>query len=179
MSDETHSDQAKITTVGQSGHKEKLEAIEAAIVGVRLLFHRLTNVAGEVHKEGYWSAGRRNILRDLARLGPQTVPQLARPRAVSRQLIQTVMNGLLRDGYVERQSNSAHARSHLMALTDSGIEQVKAMAEREVPLLIQATEGITTESLLEIAHVLHELRERFEGPRWQQILNEQIDEELE
>ena len=59
------------------------------------LFHRLRATAGEVHGQGEPTAGRRGVLRDLSRLGPQTVPQMARRRPVSRQHIQLLVNGLV------------------------------------------------------------------------------------
>jgi hypothetical protein len=40
------------------------------------------------------TAGKRGVLKGLDRLGPQTVPQMARARPVSRQHIQTLVNRL-------------------------------------------------------------------------------------
>jgi len=56
------------------------------------------------------SAARRGVLRSLARLGPQTVPQMAGARPVSRQHIQTIVNALAADGLVETIDNPAHKR---------------------------------------------------------------------
>src|SRR5215813_8522065 len=52
------------------------------------LFHLLRALAARLHGQGEMTAARRGILRGLERLGPQSVPQLARARPVSRQHIQ-------------------------------------------------------------------------------------------
>jgi len=59
--------------------------------------HRLKAVATRVHGLDASSAGRRGILRSLDSMGPQSVPQMARARPVSRQHIQVLVNGLLED----------------------------------------------------------------------------------
>ncbi|MBL8192014.1 MAG: MarR family transcriptional regulator, partial [Acidobacteria bacterium] len=64
------------------------------------LFHRLKIVADEVHQQGEMSGGLRSILRQLNKLGQQTVPQMARDRSVSRQNVQMLVNQLAENGYV-------------------------------------------------------------------------------
>lgn len=87
---------------------------------VRALFHTLKAAAEHVHGEGERSAARRGLLLGLAKTGPQTVPQIARSRPVSRQHIQVLVNGLLKDGLVELAPNPAHKRSKLVQLTATG-----------------------------------------------------------
>jgi predicted transcriptional regulator len=89
------------------------------------LFHRLRAVAAEVHGQSERSAGRRGILK--SRLGPQTVPQLARARPVSRQHIQMLVNWLLKDGFVTTRENPARRRFSLVLLTPNGKRLLEAM----------------------------------------------------
>ncbi len=60
------------------------------------------------------------VLQILKQQGPQTVPQIARIRATSRQNIQMLVNGLEREDCVELRSNPAHKRSALVCLTTKG-----------------------------------------------------------
>ena len=99
------------------------------------LFHRLRVSAERVHQDGPDTAGRRGILRSLDAGGPQTVPQLARARPVSRQRVQVLVNGLLADGWVEMIPNPAHRRSGLVSLTRRGQSRLAAMLEREEALI--------------------------------------------
>src|SRR5215467_8953227 len=84
------------------------------------LFHLLHTLAAQLHGAGELTAGRRGILRGLDRLGPQTVPQMARARPVSRQYVQLLVNDLEAEGLVELLENAAHKRSRLVRLTARG-----------------------------------------------------------
>ncbi len=75
------------------------------------LFHRLRATAAQMHGQGELSAGRRGILFELARLGPQSVPQMARARPVSRQYVRGLVDGLRADGLVDLAANPAHRRA--------------------------------------------------------------------
>jgi DNA-binding MarR family transcriptional regulator len=130
------------------------------------LFHRLRAVAAEVHGPSEVSAGRRGVLLSLERAGPQTVPQLARSRPVSRQHIQVLVNELLEDGFVATEENPAHRRSPLVRLTPDGKRQVDAMQERERELLAHARFGLTAQDIECAADTLHSLRSFLEGKEW-------------
>ena len=86
-------------------------ALESLLGAAVALFHRLQAVADEAYHQGELSAGRRGVLRGLDRHGPQTVPQMARARPVSRQYIQTLVDVLAKEGYVGLIANPAHKRS--------------------------------------------------------------------
>lgn len=125
-------------------------------------------MAEEVHGQGELSAGRRGVLRSLAREGPRSVPQLARARPVSRQLIQTLVNGLRAQGYVELAPNPAHRRSHLVRLTPAGRRFVAVMERRERELLAGLRLGVGRDELEAAAATLRRVRSFFAGQRWQQ-----------
>ena len=106
----------------------------------------------------------------LHRLGPQTVPQMARARPVSRQYIQTLVNLLARQGHVDFIENPAHKRSALVRLTPRGKAFVEAMSERERKIVGRLRIGVAEGELRRGAAVLRAVREAFEGERWRRAL---------
>jgi len=136
------------------------------------LFHRLRVVAEQIHRQGAMSAGRRGVLKNLERLGPQTVPQMARARPVSRQHIQTLVNQLTAEGLVELSDNPAHKRSRLVRLTPQGKALVEAMNRREAALLSRLKIGIPEQDLRAASAVLRAVQELFEGVEWKRLLRE-------
>jgi DNA-binding MarR family transcriptional regulator len=132
----------------------------------RLLFHRLRAVAKELHEQGEATAGRRGILWDLGRLGPQTVPQMARARPVSRQHIQVLVNQLVNDRLVEFVENPAHRRSHLVSLTPKGQQVLRNMKRREAAILSTLVGTVPERDLRAAADVLRAVRMMFESSQY-------------
>jgi DNA-binding MarR family transcriptional regulator len=130
------------------------------------LFHRLRAVAGEVHGQTVSTAGRRGILRSLDCRGPQTVPQMARARTVSRQHIQVLVNGLLKDGLVASEDNPAHRKSPLVRLTTKGKHRLLASQKRESQLLAHAEFRLPAKEIDRAAEALRSLRELLENEEW-------------
>jgi DNA-binding MarR family transcriptional regulator len=126
--------------------------------------------AEQLHQQGGMSGGRRGVLRDLDRLGPQTVPQMARARAVSRQHIQTLVDQLAAEGHVEFVQNPAHKRSHLIRLTRKGKELVEAMNRREAKILPRLRIGIPEHELRTAAASLRAVRELLESDQWKRLV---------
>ena len=145
-------------------------AVSALIDETTALFHRLKVAAEQVHQQGHVSAGRRGILRSLASGGPQSVPRLARARPVSRQLVQTLVNGLLAEGYVEYAANPAHRRSHLVRLTRAGRGLVAQMDRREHELMEGLRVGVSRRELASAARTLRRLRSSLESAAWHESL---------
>jgi DNA-binding MarR family transcriptional regulator len=135
----------------------------------RLLFHRLRAAADQVHGHGEISAGLRGVLRDLSRFGPQTVPQMARRRPVSRQHIQVLVDRLAEDGHVELNPNPAHKRSRLVCLTARGESFVATMNRREEKILGGLKISVKEKDLRTAAQVLRKLRESLEGEHWERL----------
>ena len=90
----------------------RLEAVTQAIVG-------FAQAGGEF-----------GILRLLVTFGPQTVPDMARSRPVSRQHCQTIANSLEAQGFVEFIENPKHKRSHLLRVTRAGRAQYERMTKQ-------------------------------------------------
>jgi DNA-binding MarR family transcriptional regulator len=121
------------------------------------LYLRLSALSTKLHGGGALSGPRRTVLVGLARGGPQTVAQMARARAQSRQRFQPLVNALRRDGLVTLIANPAHKQSALVALTPRGrrevtrIHQVESQGRPSVGLRLPA------HSLSSCADVLQEL----------------------
>ncbi|MFN0111333.1 MAG: MarR family winged helix-turn-helix transcriptional regulator [Blastocatellia bacterium] len=137
------------------------------------LFHRLKIVADEVHHQGAMSGGLRSILRSLNKWGEQTVPQMARDRAVSRQNVQILVNQLVEEGYAEFVENPAHKRSAFVCLTARGKKIVETMNRREEKLLSANTPGATDKKMREAAETLRQVRSFFESDEWKRLLKKQ------
>lgn len=133
---------------------------------VRALFHRL-RAAGDVllQEEGI-NAQQRGLLIDVATMGPQTVPDLARKRPVSRQHVQSQMDPLVERGVVERQDNPEHKRAWLYALTDEGFAMVERIRRRELRWVERAGLPVPVTDLERAKNVLHSVRKHVEheGP---------------
>ena len=137
------------------------------------LFHRLRDVAEQVHQMGEISGGTRGVLRGLDRFGPQTVPQMARSRPVSRQHMQILVNLLARDGYVEFLENPAHKRSRLVRLTPEGKCLIEEMFKKEVRVLSVLELNINEKELKSASKVLMQVNKAFQTDIWVQILEKE------
>jgi DNA-binding MarR family transcriptional regulator len=137
---------------------DRAAALDALISETVALFHVLGRAAQAVHEQGVLSAARRGVIRSL-RDGPRTVPQLARARPVSRQHIQSVVNGLLDDGLVELVDNPDHRRSRLVGLTPQGRTLLRAMGEREARYLADLPLAMDASRLEAATRVLRAVRE--------------------
>lgn len=135
-----------------------VEQFESLVYEVRRLFHELGSLAASLH--GEVTAGQRAVLVDLATSGPQTVPELARKRPVSRQHIQSLVNPLVANGFVEMRRNPAHKRSRRVALTPRGAALVRTIRRREQKWLAEAGIGAEDGELERTARRLRALRDR-------------------
>jgi DNA-binding MarR family transcriptional regulator len=148
---------------------DKLEALGAVINETRSLFHRLKVVAKELHAEDNITAGKRGVLLDLYRLGPQTVPHLARARPVSRQHIQSLVKPLFEAGYVEFVDNPAHRGSPLVRLTVRGGDLTERILQREAPPLTQAAGRVPKKDLDKTLKALRAINAYFDSGDWRQF----------
>lgn len=124
---------------------------------------RLTAVAEELHGDTELTRACRGVLRDLAALGPRTVPQLARRRPLTRQTVQVQVNRLVAAGMAELRDNPDHARSRLVALTPAGRAEVEAMWAAELRLVETLPIAGDDARLTDAASTLRELREALQA----------------
>jgi DNA-binding MarR family transcriptional regulator len=106
------------------------------------------------------------LLVDLARTGPQTVPNMARARAVSRQHVQALVDRFRARGLVELAENPNHRRSRLVRLTRNGRAQVKSMLQRETAALRSLGLAIPPQQIRSAARALQTLRQQLHDHSW-------------
>ncbi len=135
------------------------EALNELAREVRLLFHQLRATSEALHQDrDGLTAGHRGVLESLEREGPQTVPDLARARPVSRQHIQTLVNRLLELELCATRPNPAHRGSPLIELTANGRRRFSAMLQREREALGQSRSPVSGRRLREATETLAEVR---------------------
>ncbi len=113
----------------------RAELLHAVIDETRRLFHRLANAAERAHADLGLTASQRAVLETLFSAGPQSVPQIARMKGVSRQHIQSIANSLVDAALTETRDNPAHQRSSLLALTPEGEQCFQQVQQREQAIL--------------------------------------------
>lgn len=141
-------------------------ALMAVLEEAAALHLRANAVVEQLHGRPDLTNACRGVLRDLARLGPRTVPQLARRRECSRQHVQVLVNRLTADGMAELVPNPDHRRSPLVRLTPAGKDTLEAMWRREAEVIDELPPALDLEELEGATRVLRELRRLLEaGPR--------------
>ncbi|UCC74687.1 MAG: winged helix-turn-helix transcriptional regulator [Gemmatimonadota bacterium] len=153
-------EQVEPQRAGAGGGREA--ALAAVIAETAALFRRLRAAAEELYGQVALSGARRDVLSDLAAHGPQTVPQLARARSVTRQHVQALVNPLVEAGYVELLDNPAHRRSRLVSLTPRGEGLVDEMNRRETEVLRVLEVAARDDDLERAVDALRAVREAFE-----------------
>jgi DNA-binding MarR family transcriptional regulator len=111
------------------------KALIALIDATRLAFNQMRSSADAAHADLGVTAAMRAMLERLARGGPQTVPDMARARNVSRQHIQKIVDNLGEAGLIDLQANPAHKRSPLVVLSADGRKLFRTIEKREATIL--------------------------------------------
>jgi DNA-binding MarR family transcriptional regulator len=152
------------------GKKDKAAALDTLATETALLYFRMRVAAEELMGDGGHSAGRRSLLRGLARHGPKTVAQMARERPVARQHFQRLVNALKGDGLVELVDNPAHKRSPLVGLTQSGEAFVKAMEAREAGMWDWLARDTSLDDVRTATSVLRQMKSKLASEEWRHLL---------
>jgi DNA-binding MarR family transcriptional regulator len=109
----------------QAGAQDILD-LSVAVIELYFRIEAITQAtAGFATAGGEWG-----ILRLLVRDGPQTVPEMARSRPVSRQHCQTIANALEAQGLVEFIDNPRHKKSKLVRATRKGRDRYQSMRKQ-------------------------------------------------
>ena len=135
-----------------------LETIEELLDEVRLLWHVSTQLGERMHEQEPITLGMRGVLEFLALGGSATVPRVARSRHVTRQHIQTLVNGLLQLDLVALETNPEHRRSPLVCLTPEGQKAIERMKRREQRFFDQMDIGTKATELKRAAETLRSVR---------------------
>lgn len=130
---------------------------------LRHLHNRLRWLGDQVHGKAGQTSVKRSLLLSLHREGPTPVPDLARERLVSRQIVQTQMNLLIEDGLVTGKPNPRHKRSKQLALTHKGKALVERMLQREKELLCEADIPLSQTELRDTTENLRRIRKHLEN----------------
>lgn len=120
-------------------------------------YFRLRAAASAVHGLGELSGARRTVLTSLARLGPQSMAQMARARSESRQRFQPLVKSLLAEGLIRAIRNPAHKRSHLLALTARGRAAVRAITRKEIDMRTRLPVDVSRRELLIAINALRQV----------------------
>lgn len=138
------------------------ESFDELFHEVRLLYNVLVRTGEQLHDDSDMTLPRRAVLEHLLRVGPATVPAIARARHVSRQHIQAVVNPLLQEGLVERVDNPAHRRSKLIRLTAAGWKVIDDIRRHEAHHIRQAGISLSGEDVRQAAGALRQVRKALE-----------------
>ena len=95
---------------------------------------------------------------------------MARARPVSRQYIQTLVNQLAGEGYVQTIDNPVHKGSPLVRLTTQGKKLLDEMNEREAILFEALQSAMNNKQVKTAAEVLRIVRQLLESNDWKQRL---------
>ncbi len=136
------------------------EALTAVIRNVRTCFNQLKRLSEQLNEDLGINPSMRAVMEALFRKSPQTVPDIAKGRGVTRQHVQMIMNSLLDDELVETQSNPAHRRSVLYSLTRKGRIAFDEILGREAEPLRRIAAVVPADDLELVAAALDKIGQR-------------------
>jgi len=139
----------------------KVQSCQALLAETTLLFHELRGLSQRVHQDDEATAARSGLMRSLILAGPQTVPEIARSRSVTRQSVQQIVNQLKVKGYVEARENIEHRRSHLIAATDEGQQWFEGLIRREAEYLVDQDLPLSVQEIWGLVVGLRKMRDFF------------------
>lgn len=145
---------------GESGTQASLEAL---LTEVTVLANQLRKLRTLILRRDDSPSSGLSILQTLGRIGPQTVPDVARALGMSRQNIQVLVNRLESQAYVAVIPNPAHKRSGLVELTERGRRSLAVVIEREAASLEALLPHVSQSRLVPAASLLRQLRELLSG----------------
>lgn len=138
--------------VSNAGHIDFLATLTRS-------YHLLDGVSEQLHAGHGFSAGARSVLLLLERKGPMTISDIARDRAVSRQLIQRLTSALQDRGVIEAIPNAAHRKSAKLRLTPQGQSAVKGIMLRESGITAAIIDVVDAAELEQAHAVMTKLNE--------------------
>ena len=143
----------------------ELETIYILTRAIRACFHLMGNVGDDLHRQFGITASMRAVMESLYEGGPQTVPQVARSKNVTRQHIQTLVDQLLEADLAVAVTNPDHKRSPLIELTPRGHSAFEDMQRREQALLTQHTAALPARDLMIAVETIRKLNEQLQQLR--------------
>ncbi|QDU34811.1 MarR family protein [Poriferisphaera corsica] len=148
------------------------QLIRAFLDSIVTTFQRMRNVGEQLHEDTGISPAMRLIMRVIHEMGPMTVPQIAREKPVSRQVIQKQVKSLIDKGYIEQKANPAHNTSQLLDLTDFGRSELSAMNKRESDIFENIDLVVTEEELMKTIEVIQKVEQHLGSRDWKEFVNQ-------
>ncbi len=142
-------------------HADHLAEIKALLSEITALAIRLRQ--GVAHGQDGLPPGEQQVLEILVLHGNQTVPQIARLRATSRQNIQILVNRLQADECVDLVSNPSHKKSFLVRATEKGRELLLAAKRANDNSLTMLSSLVPVADVLSTTATLRRIRRTFGG----------------
>jgi DNA-binding MarR family transcriptional regulator len=145
-----------------------MSAFDEVVDQVRTVFFELRRISELLLADLDCTGAERSLLVELDKLGPRTVPQLARARAITRQAMQRAVDRVTAQRRVQAAMNPEHQRSCLIEITPVGRNVLAEIREREVALLASTKLPISQAELRRTAVTLDELAvflAKLGGPR--------------
>lgn len=125
---------------------------------IRSCFHQLKALGDALHRDLGITVAMRAVMESLADEGEQTVPQIARLKAVSRQHIQVNVDALTKAHLVAFHDNPGHKRSPIVVLTPKGRTTFASMRRREGNVLKHLGKTFTADELRNASDTLTKLK---------------------
>lgn len=147
-------------------------ALYQVIWQTRRLFQRLATTGDNLHADLGLNASQRALLEFLEGREPQTVPDIARERGVSRQHVQVLVNQLLGLGLVQALENPAHRRSVLVERTEKGRKVFKSARKREAMGLTEMAARFDPGDLETTARTLAALERYLQSAEWAGVMKQ-------
>jgi DNA-binding MarR family transcriptional regulator len=122
--------------------------LTALITLVRRCFQRLRRTGAALHADLGVNTSMRAVLESLSSGKPQSVPQIAASKDVSRQHIQQIVDALLEKELVAALPNPRHRRSPVITLTPEGRKLFARIREREETLLAELASNFPAHELV-------------------------------
>ena len=135
----------------------KAEEIAELMLEVAQCFFRIRAVGQKTGLITNWGGGAFGFMRNLALLGPLTVPQIAQMRPTSRQRMQRLADELAAEGLVEFIDNPKHRRSKLVRLTRKGDARYGELKARFLAIASTLGNGLTEGDIRRTTEIVRHL----------------------
>lgn len=132
----------------------------------RRLFQKLRSTSDGLLEGTGINASQRAVLEFLLQQHPQTVPEIARDKSVSRQHIQTVVNDLLDLGLIKVVENPAHKRSSLIEISSKGKALFESVKKKEATFIKKLEKQFSQKDLTTALRTLKSLDEHLTSDDW-------------
>lgn len=140
---------------------ERLKDLSDLVREVRLTYYQMRQSSADTGLNVKGISGAYGLMADIFHQGPQTIPQLLKERALSRQYLHRVINTLEAEGLIEFRDNPSHKRSKLVALSEPGLAFFENKRGKIMASLVPISEELSHEQIKNSLHTLMVLREGF------------------